>query len=57
MSQIPLVKSVRAKISMGNIMHSKDLTFNVQEEKLKYPKSKERKIGRVIFKQYLDKPN
>jgi hypothetical protein len=38
-------------------MHYKDLNLDISEEKIKYPKIKERKIGRVIFKHYLDKPN
>jgi len=51
------MKAERAKLSVAKIMHSKLLTFDTGEEKIKYPKIKERKIGRVIFKQYLDKPN
>ena len=38
-------------------MHSKDLIFDDKDEMIKYPKIKERKTGRVIFKQYLNQPN
>ena len=57
MSTVPLVKSERAKLSVAKIMHSKLLTFDTTSETIKYPKIKDRKIGRVIFKQYLDKAN